>query len=199
MEPDVAVSDNAMEGSDLFYGKAECSSCHSGHFQTDHKYHAIGIPQIGPGKGDNAAGYDDGKDDFGRERVTGDSADRYKFRTPSLRQVAQTGPWGHDGAFNSLVGMVRHHLDAVNSLNNYDKDQAVLPYRPDLGKIDFIVHKDAIRRQAIEDAIEISPIHLSDTEVARILDFLYALTDQSCIDLRNTAPLHVPSGLPVFD
>lgn len=193
------ASPNAFAGSELFYGKAGCSECHKGHFQTDHKYYAIGIPQIGPGKGDNVDGYDDGKDDFGRERVTGNPADRYKFRTPSLRQVAQTGPWGHDGAYNSLEAIVRHHLDAVNSLNNYDTNQAVLPSRTDLDKLDFVVQKDIKRRKAIADAIEINPIFLTDAEVARILDFLMALTDQSCIDLRKTAPMRVPSGLPVFD
>jgi cytochrome c peroxidase len=193
------ASPNAVIGAGLFYGKAKCSNCHSGHFQTDHKYYAIGIPQIGPGKGDNAEGYKDGTDDFGRERVTGNRFDRYKFRTPSLRQVAQTGPWGHDGAFNSLEKMVRHHLDAVNSLNNYDETQAVLPFREDLNEVDFVVQKDVKRRQNIVDAIEINPISLTDTEVERILDFLHTLTDQNCIDLSNTAPMRVPSGLPVFD
>ncbi|MEO0401568.1 MAG: cytochrome-c peroxidase, partial [Pseudomonadota bacterium] len=40
----------AMRGMDLFYGKADCASCHSGRFQTDHAFHAIAMPQIGPGK-----------------------------------------------------------------------------------------------------------------------------------------------------
>ena len=44
-----AMNKNAVRGMKLFYGKAECSNCHSGVFQTDHDFHAIGIPQIGPG------------------------------------------------------------------------------------------------------------------------------------------------------
>lgn len=199
IDPLTIASPNAIIGANLFYGKAGCSECHSGYFQTDHKFHAIGVPQIGPGKGDNAIGYTDGHDDFGRERVTGNPDDRYKFRTPSLRQVAQNGPWGHDGAFNTLEGMVRHHLDPVNSLNNYDKTQAVLPSRTDLDSLDFVVQDDLARRHNIANAIEIDPISLTDTEVARLLDFLNALTDQSCIDQRNTAPMRVPSGLAVFD
>lgn len=105
------------------------------------------------GKGDNAEGYQEGRDDFGRERVTGNIDDRYKFRTPSLRQVAQTGPWGHDGAFDTLEGMVRHHLEAFNSLNEYNTGQAVLPSRNDLDAIDFTVQNDPGRRQLIADAI----------------------------------------------
>lgn len=199
MDPNTVASPDEITGANLFYGKAGCSSCHSGPFQTDHQFHAIGVPQIGPGKGDNQEGYGDGKDDFGREQVTGDANDRFKFRTPTLRQVAQTGPWGHDGAYNTLDAMVRHHLDAVNSLVNYDKSQAVLPSRSDLDALDFIVHDDPVRRQAISDAIEIQPVSLTESEISKLMDFLNALTDPACIDMRNTAPLSVPSGLPVFD
>ncbi|WP_083234277.1 cytochrome-c peroxidase [Candidatus Marithrix sp. Canyon 246] len=195
---DVA-SQQQIRGAKLFYGKARCSSCHSGAFQTDHKFHAIGIPQIGPGKGDNLPGYNDGHDDFGRERVTNNENDRFKFRTPSLRQVAMTGPWGHDGAYNDLEQMVRHHLNPVEVLNNYDISQAVLASRADLDKIDLIVHQDKKRRQAIIDAIEIKPIKLTDKEVSDLVAFLHALTDVNCIDLRKTAVNQVPSGLAIRD
>lgn len=195
---DVA-SQQQIRGAILFYGKARCSSCHSGIFQTDHKFHAIGIPQIGPGKGDNLPGYNDGHDDFGRERVTKDAADRFKFRTPSLRQVIMTGPWGHDGAYNDLEQMVRHHLNPIEALNNYDISQALLPSRADLDKIDIIAHQDKKRRQAIIDAIEIDPIKLTYEEVYDLIAFLHALTDVNCIDLRKNAVNQVPSGLTVRD
>jgi cytochrome c peroxidase len=195
---DVA-SQQQIRGAILFYGKARCSSCHSGAFQTDHKFYAIGIPQIGPGKGDNLPGYNDGHDDFGRERVTNNKQDRFKFRTPSLRQITMTGPWGHDGAYNDLEQMVRHHLNPVEALNNYDINQALLPSRSDLDKIDVIVHQDKQRRQAIIDAIEIDSINLTDQEISDLMAFLHALTDINCIDLRKTAVNRVPSGLPVRD
>ncbi len=44
------MSPDAMAGMELFYGKAGCGTCHSGQFQTDHDFHAIAMPQIGPGK-----------------------------------------------------------------------------------------------------------------------------------------------------
>ncbi len=194
-DPYAAASPDAVAGGMLFYGKAGCSTCHDGPLQTDQQFYAIGVPQIGPGKGDGA----DGHDDFGRERVTGDPADRFKFRTPSLRQVAQTGPWGHDGAFDTLEGMVRHHLDAVASLNAYDTSQAVLPSRPDLDAIDFIAYDDTVRRQAVAGAVEIEPLALSEQEISQLMDFLHALTDPGCIDLRHTSPSRVPSGLPMYD
>lgn len=135
-----AMSASARRGARLFYGPARCSTCHSGVFQTDHDFHAIGMPQIGPGFGDG----DEGHEDFGRENVTGEPGDRYRFRTPSLRNVAITGPWGHDGAFNSLEAVVRHHLDPEGSFRDYDPSQIVMPPRPDLDAIDLLSFPHAL-------------------------------------------------------
>lgn len=192
-----AMSGKAKQGMRLFYGKAGCARCHSGPFQTDLSYHAIGIPQIGNGKGDGLNGHDD----FGREQVTGDSVDRYRFLTSTLRNVDLTGPWGHDGAYNTLEGVVRHHLQPVESLDGYDTTQAVLPSRPDLDAIDFEVHEDLDSRAALAAAaaVDIQPVHLNDYQVAAILDFLHALTDPASLDLRSDTPMSVPSGLPVAD
>ncbi|WP_231383682.1 cytochrome-c peroxidase [Methylobacter luteus] len=194
MAQTTAMSKNAVEGMKIF-NKAGCASCHSGKFQTDHAFHALGMPQIGPGKGDGFEGHDD----YGREQVTGDPNDRYKFRTPSLRNVALTGPWGHDGAYNTLEAVVRHHLDPEQSLETYDVTQAVLPSRADLDEQDFIVHNDATSRFNLANSIEINPVALTDTQVKLLLDYLHALTDPNSLDLRSTAPARVPSGLPLAD
>ena len=194
-----AVSLEVLRGMVLFYTDAGCVDCHSGKFQTDHQFHAIAMPQIGPGKGDNLSGYVDGHDDFGRERVTKNFSDRFKFRTPSLRQIALTGPWGHDGAYNSLEQMIRHHLDPVGSLNRYDTSQAVLPTREDLDKIDFIAYHDVTRRQAIAKANELQTNHLTDEQISSLIAFLQVLTDFNCIDLRRNVPNRVPSGLSLVE
>jgi cytochrome c peroxidase len=154
------------------------------------------MPQIGPGKGDGI----DGHDDFGRERVSGDDADRYKFRTPSLRQVAYTGPWGHDGAYDTLQAVIRHHLDPISSLNNYDADQLHLPSRADLDAKDLIAHSDVDRRSAIAASNELSSVDLTDAEISDLMEFLnVGLTDASCVDIREDVPARVPSGLPLAD
>lgn len=190
-----AMSSNAEMGLTTFNTTGQCVSCHSGKFQTDEQFYSLGIPQIGPGKGDGLNGHDD----FGREQVTGDTADRYRFRTPTLRNVAITGPWGHDGAYNTLEGIVRHHIDAINSLNAYDAKQAVLPSRNDLDAIDFEVHNDSDSRMALANSIEIMPVQLSDEEISYLIDFLHALTDPNSLDMRATVPSRVPSGLPLAD
>lgn len=190
-----ALSAKQVDGMQLFYGKADCASCHSGKFQTDHQFHAVAIPQIGPGKGHGASGHED----FGREDVTGVVEDRYKFRTPSLRNVALTGPWGHSGAYDSLEAVVRHMLDPVAGLNSYDRTQAVLPSRPDLEGDDFIVMDDPELVNSIAGASEPLPVVLGDDELESLIAFLHALTDPRSMDLRDIVPLSVPSGLPVSD
>lgn len=190
-----ALRDNEQRGMELFYGSAGCSSCHSGVFQTDLDFYNIAMPQIGPGFGDGPSGHED----YGRADFTGDPADRYRFRTPSLRNVALTGPWGHDGAFNSLRAAVEHHLDPVGSLAAYDPSQIVMPPRPDLDALDLIALDDPGVTSAITSAIDITPPVLTEDEIDDIIDFLYALTDPSATDLRKTVPQRVPSGLPLAE
>lgn len=182
----------AAEGMELFYGKAGCSTCHSGQFQTDHGFHAIAMPQIGPGK---AARFETHHRDTGRMRVTGDPADAYAFRTPSLRNVVATAPYGHAGAYATLEGVVRHHLDPVAALRAYQITSAVLPDFP--GSPDSAVLNDPAEIDAIAAANTLAPVSLSDVEVAQLIAFLHILSDPAGQTGRMGVPATVPSGLPV--
>jgi cytochrome c peroxidase len=190
-----ALNSAQKRGALLFYGKAECSSCHSGTFQTDHSYHAVGMAQFGPGKGDGP----DGDEDYGREQVTHDPADRLAFRTPSLRNVALTGPWGHVGAYGSLEAVIDQHRRPARALRHWDRDQVLLPVseeeEPDL----FSVMDDPAKRRAIARASEIDRLPLKRSEVGDLVEFLNALTDPSSIDIRADVPTRVPSGAPLAD
>jgi cytochrome c peroxidase len=195
-----AMSQSARRGMRVFYlqNKGNCASCHSGPFQTSHGFASIAAPQIGGGKGDGL----EGREDFGRERVSGDPADRYRFRIPSLRNIALTAPYGHAGVFDTLEGMVRHHLDAVASFDAYDTSQAVLPSRANLDDLDFLVMTDGAyvrARTAIKSSSQVSPVNLSKRDFNDLLEFLHALTDPSSIDLRKDVPRSVPSGIPLAE
>ncbi|MEM1352615.1 MAG: cytochrome c peroxidase [Pseudomonadota bacterium] len=179
----------AQRGMDLFYGEAGCSSCHSGWLQTDHAFHAIAMPQIGPGK---AARFEDHARDDGRLRVTGQQSDAYAFRTPSLRNVTLTAPYGHSGAYAKLEDVVRHHLDPVGSLRTYTINKALLPDLP--GAQDLQVMRDPVQLKALADANTLAPQSLDDAAVEDILAFLAALEDPR---ERLGVPDRVPSGLPV--
>ncbi|EAQ04055.1 methylamine utilization protein MauG, putative [Pseudooceanicola batsensis HTCC2597] len=179
----------ARRGMTLFYGKAGCSDCHSGWLQTDHGFHAIAMPQFGPGK---AARFESHARDEGRHRVTGDPGDAYAFRTPSLRNVTITAPYGHSGAYPDLESVVRHHLDPVAALRSYRSDSAVLPDWPEAR--DDRVLSDPAELEAIAAASDLGPRPLSDAEVGAILSFLETLEDRA---ERLGIPEAVPSGLPV--
>ena len=190
-----ALNVTELHGMRLFYGKAGCSSCHSGPFQTNHGFRAIAMPQVGPGKGDGPTGFED----FGRERVTGTFADRYRFRVPSLRNVVLTAPYGHDGAYDSLEAVVRHHLDPVSALYSFDYSQVVVPPRPDLDAHDHYAASDPAILAGIASASELAPMPLRQREFRALIAFLHALTDPAMLDLRRDVPVSVPSGLPVAD
>jgi cytochrome c peroxidase len=187
-----ALSDAQQRGMDLFYGKAGCGTCHAGPFQTDHAFHAIAMPQLGPGK---AARFETHARDEGRMRVTGAVEDAYAFRTPSLRNVVHTAPYGHAGAYRSLEAVVRHHLDPVASLYAYDRSEAILPVLD--GADDWRVMDDRDELAAIAEANDLEPAALTDAEVADILAFLEALTDPTSLQGRLGIPESVPSGLPI--
>lgn len=186
------LSASQKRGMELFYGEAGCGTCHAGRFQTDHAFHAIAMPQLGPGK---AARFESHARDEGRMHVTGALEDAYAFRTPSLRNIAHTAPYGHAGAYRTLEAVVRHHLDPVASLYAYDRRQAILP---DLeGADDWRVLDDPLALAAIADANDLAPVNLSDDQVADILAFLEALTDPASLQGRLGIPQTVPSGLPI--
>lgn len=192
----LALSQNERRGMRLFYGKAHCVDCHSGPLMSDFEFKAIAMPQLGPGKGVGA----DGREDLGRELVTGDSMNRYKFRTPALRNIALTAPYGHSGAYDTLEGIVRHHLNPEKSLRNYDRSNFVVPHREDLEAIDFWVMDQPELVDAIAEANELKANRgIKERDIRDLIAFLNALTDNASIDLRHDIPSAVPSGLPVFD
>src|SRR4029079_2202729 len=87
---------------------------------TDFEEHAIAVPQLVPRLTNNTFDGPGADQDFGRENVTGDPADRYRFRTPSLRHVALAPAFIHDGAFRSLADAIRFHLDVAHEARAYD-------------------------------------------------------------------------------
>ena len=184
-----ALEPLAATGLTLFYGAAGCADCHSGPFLTDHGFHAMAAPQLGPGKG---ARFETHARDEGRFRVTGDPADWYAFRTPALRNVALTAPYGHAGAHATLESFLRDHTTG-RAVLDYDRAQAVLPALP---VQDWRVLDDAAQAEAIAAAA--APGFQPDAgQIAALVAFLATLTDPVAVTGRLGVPATVPSGLPV--
>ena len=169
-----AISENAKQGALLFYnsyeqGGANCAECHSGDFFTDNALHVMAVPQIGQGTQENG-------DSYGREEITHLRSDRYKWRTMSLLNIAKTGPWGHDGAFTTLRGMVQHMVDPSTP---YDFSNVKQTNMQNLEHTNAN-HAKAVAQLETNRANGVSPhkvAALNGEQIDQIVAFLETLTD----------------------
>ena len=189
-----ALAEDAERGRRLFFGRANCASCHSGPLFTDQGFHALGLPAFGPGR---TRRFDPMPRDVGRMGKSDDLADAYRFRTPSLRNVALTAPYGHNGAYPTLEGIIRHHADPIDMRKKWTRDMAQLPNVPWLQEIDFVIQSDTREMARQDAAIDIKPMSLSDRDIADLIAFLSSLTDYRAKERPLGRPNSVPSGLPV--
>ncbi len=189
-----ALTSEAEAGRALFYGEAGCASCHTGPLLTDHSFHALALPAFGPGR---TRRFDPYARDVGRMGESDRLEDAYRFRTPSLRNVALTGPYGHNGAYPTLEGIIRHHLNPLDARAAWTPDMARLPNVPWLERADFLIRSDAREEARQRRAVDIVPVYLSDQEVSEIVAFLNALTGKTAETRPLGRPENVPSGLPV--
>ena len=180
----------AAQGMALFYGDAGCGQCHSGPLLSDQEFHPMGAPQIGPGK---AARFEQHQRDDGRMRVTGRPEDAYAFRTPMLRNVTRTGPWGHAGAHDDLREFLRDHADPAAAPR---RPMVTMPAVP--GAVaDGTIWEDPATRDEILATVRTDPRPLSEAELDALMAFLSALEDETALAGRLGLPATVPSGLPV--
>jgi cytochrome c peroxidase len=182
---DGALSAVQLAGAKNFMS-ARCSICHNGPALTDNLFHNVAVAQLGPGQGDGL-----GRDDFGRMRVTGNPTEQYAFRTPALRNVELTAPYGHDGAFIGLRDFVDHYSESDLKLRSFDINQlesllrgAVLPTTDAI-----LLTRDPL----------LTGVFFPPQVVDEVTEFMKALTDPAARNLRRLTPQSVPSGLPVDD
>lgn len=190
---ETALTAQELKGMTLFLGKANCSSCHSGIFFTDHAFHNIGVPAM-------ASGHDDGKtqyQDWGRGTVTGALADRFAFRTPSLRNVQLTAPYGHNGIFPNLKTIIAYHADPRSVLQNLRFEDVIFPNidrKSYTGLFFDLGHRETILKTA-----NASVPPLTEDNINALVAFLHSLTEVNFHRYATMAPTSVPSGLPIGD
>lgn len=148
-----ALSLEQKRGLALFNEKAGCVECHSGPMFSDFTFHVVGARQLGPGFQGTP------HEDFGRWIVTRIEFDKYKFRTPSLRNVAATAPYMHSGGYDTLEDVV-----------------------------DFFDRGGGDHPRVDPATLEIQPLGLTDREKSDLVAFLEALTDLPEIDVPLTLP-----------
>jgi cytochrome c peroxidase len=107
------ITQDQLAGRELFFGKANCFTCHFSPDFTGDEFRNIGLF--------NSKDLDDG----GRGEITGDSLDRGKFKVPGLRNVAITAPYMHNGMFATLEEVIEFYNDpdkVVHDAINRDPD-----------------------------------------------------------------------------
>ncbi|MDQ8192110.1 MbnP family protein [Roseibacillus persicicus] len=142
------LTEEEQRGFELFFteseprlGKkgADCFHCHGGALFSDHSFHNNGLPPT---------------DDIGLEKTTGKESDRYKFSTPSLRNIALTAPYMHDGRFRTLEEVIAHYNNPIPRSRTLDPNLAKHP----------------------------NGLGLSEEEQAALVAFLKTLTDPALVD-----------------
>lgn len=182
---DDALTTQQLEGARDFIAVGRCINCHTGPLLSDELFHSTGLAQFGPGHGNGSGG----TDDFGRSNVTGSLAHRYQFRTPPLRNVELTAPYGHAGQFRELRDFVDHYSDVAEKLLSYDPSQ-----------LDPLLQASMVdnREEVIATLDPLVTGTVFGPDVAdRITAFLTALTDDRARTLDRIVPPSVPSGLPI--
>ncbi len=190
---DGAISTAALRGAVTFFtpGKGNCVSCHSGNNFTDLKFHKTLTPQFGPGGTVPGGDGPGGLDDFGRMRNSHNAADKYAWRTPPLRGIELTAPYGRLGQYTELEDHILHYIDPVQALLDYDITQVEDP----------ALHGTLLGNTTDVLASGVDPlmshVHITPADVPDLIAFLYSLTDDAERDMTGLIPATVPSGLPV--
>jgi cytochrome c peroxidase len=115
-----ALSEEAEKGLRIFQGKGQCTECHDGVILTNDKFYALNVPENEEQEKDPRVAttrrfvakvyhYEDYRtlsEDPGRYLITKKKEDWKAFKTPTLREIAKTGPYMHNGIFESLEQVI---------------------------------------------------------------------------------------------
>lgn len=137
---------NAQEKRGLSLFEKNCASCHSGVLFTDHSFRNNGLVPMRI-------------NDLGRYEISGNDADRYRFKVPSLRNVAATFPYMHDGRYHTLTEVLQHYNDSIGVFLRSGSEA--------IQTLDPLLNKP-----------ERAGIALTNEEQRDIIAFLHTLTDE---------------------
>ncbi len=110
-----AMTASQIRGFDVYFNKAKCDQCHEGINLTANSYHNIGV------------GTDKPNPDEGRSAVTKNPADWGAFKTPTLREIARTAPYMHDGSIATLEEVVDYY--DKGGVANKNLDEKIKPLK----------------------------------------------------------------------
>ena len=159
-----AMTEKQKEGAILFFGKANCSSCHNGPSLANMEFHALGMNDLA-GQGVHSSGISNPIVKLGRGSFTNRPEDMYKFKVPQLYNLKDSRFYGHGASFQTVLDVVKYKNEAVKEKGDCPDEQL---------------------------ADEFVPLGLTDDEMWAITVFINdALYDP---DLMRYVPESLPSG-----
>ena len=138
-----------QHGYELF--QTHCTGCHPEPMFTDYSYRNTGLPK------------DSSLNDMGRMKITNDPRDSLKFKVPSLRNVAVSSPYMHDGRFWFLSQCIRHYRDGIQNSKTLD---SLLIKRIPLSEKDIVEINSFLR--TLTDSAFLKNQRFADPESKRI-------------------------------
>ncbi len=140
---DGAMSESAIRGFQIFKGKANCTACHDGFNFTDNGFHNIGLP-------DNK--------DMGRYEIKPIKVLKGAFKTPTLRDVALTSPYMHNGQYATLEEVVEHYnRGGDKNMGNLDPNMKPL-HLTEQEKADLVEFMKALTGDPMEITVPQLPV-----------------------------------------
>ncbi|HUR66970.1 MAG TPA: cytochrome c peroxidase [Chitinophagaceae bacterium] len=136
------LTNSELRGLHLFRTKARCMNCHNGPLFSDNQFHNNGFHYYENGFIDSA------KFDKGLYNTTHDIADLGKFKTPSLRDVMNTGPWMHHGKMRSIKELIGHYNKGAEGNGGSEKTIKML----------FLTNKEIADLESFLKAISSAPV-----------------------------------------
>ncbi len=177
-----AITSNEKRGAITFMNSSTgCTFCHSGSFFTTQAQVPGNYPQIGVGTDDSGNGAD-----LGAQGLTGPGA----FRSPTLLNVAITGPWGHNGQFGTLKRNVEHYKGHGASITDYfaDNEMCNLDQFKTLANCTSVLAPNGLlNSEAILAGNTEFSNNISDEEVDLVVEFLNTLTDPDAANPNSNA------------
>ena len=138
-----ALSDSARRGMRLFFSDAlHCSRCHAG-FTFSGPVVWRGGPAARPAFFNNGLAQDRAAPDPGLFKVSRRPADRGRFRAPTLRNIATTGPYMHDGRFETLDAVIEHYSRGGSAGHNRSPLVSGFPLTPE-EKCDLVAFLESL-------------------------------------------------------
>lgn len=160
-----ALTQDELRGATLFFGKADCVSCHSGPALSSMSFHALGMSDLVDCPEETFRTTPDNIENLGRGGFTLRAEDNYRFKTPQLYSTSRSPFYGHGASFRSLREVVAYKNEAVAQNSRVPAESLSPQFRP---------------------------LNLTDEEIDQLTAFLEKGLDDA--RLRRYVPTALPSG-----